>query len=100
MNVVRRGFLATSRLGYERVAQPVIFRSSAQDAHERVMHLLTRLDASPILCRMLKAIHRLTFEDCEISVAGVKLAYPLMLSAGMVKGYGFPSEADALGAVQ
>jgi dihydroorotate dehydrogenase len=30
----------------------------------------------------------------------VKLTYPLMLSAGMVKGLGFQSEADALDAVQ
>ena len=99
MNIVRCGFLAFSRFGYERIARPVIFRSSAQDAHQRTMDLLARLDSSPVLCGMLGAIHHLAFEDRETTVGGVKLAYPLMLSAGMVKGLGFQTETEALDAV-
>ncbi|MEO8608383.1 MAG: hypothetical protein ABI690_10895 [Chloroflexota bacterium] len=100
MNIVRRGFLAASQIGYERVAQPIIFRSSAQDAHERVIRLLARLDSSPVLCGMLKELHNITFDPCETMIGGAKLAYPLMLSAGMVKGHGFQSEAEALEAAQ
>lgn len=99
MNILRRGILGASQFGYERIARPVLFRSSAQTAHERTMDFLSRLDSSSALCGALGLLHNLTSNVCETSVGGVKLAYPLMLSAGMVKGWGFQSETEALGAV-
>jgi dihydroorotate dehydrogenase len=99
MNIARRGFLAANQFAYEHVARPVIFRWSAQDAHQRMVGLLRRLDASPLLCGLLRAAHQAAFEGCETSIGGVKLSYPLMLSAGMVKGLGFQTDADALDAV-
>lgn len=100
MNGLQRACLAVSRFAYERLARPVIFRASAQTAHQRLMRLLGWLDASPILCRLLGSIHRLLFEYQEIEIGGVKLIYPLILAAGMVKGEGFQTETDALAAVE
>jgi dihydroorotate dehydrogenase len=99
MNSFRRACLAVSRFVYERLARPVLFRSSAQTAHHRMMRLLFWLDSSPILCGLLGSIHRLFFENSQTEIGGVKLSFPLILAAGMVKGEGFQSENEALAAV-
>jgi dihydroorotate dehydrogenase len=99
MNVVRRGFLAVNRFSYERLARPLIFHKSAQDSHRQILHILARLDASPLLCALLARIHQATFDRIETFVGGLKLEYPSILAAGMVKGDGFQSEAEALDAV-
>lgn len=99
MNSLRRGILGASQLGYEQIARPILFRSSAQTAHERTMDFLSRLDSLAALCSMLGFLHSITFDVCDTTVGGVKLTYPLMLSAGMVKGWGFQTEAEALDAV-
>jgi dihydroorotate dehydrogenase len=96
MNWLRRGFLAANRVGYERLARPLIFRSSAQIAHTRLLKLLSWLDRSSIL---LNSIHRLAFESREVEVGGVRLPSRFILAAGLVKGEGFEAEADALAAV-
>jgi len=100
MNAAQRGFLAINRFGYESVIRPLLFRMSAQESHRRVLQMLTYLDSSSLLCVLLGRIHRLAFKSCETVVGGVRLHYPLILAAGMVKGEGFHSEAEALDALQ
>jgi dihydroorotate dehydrogenase len=100
MNSFRRISSAASRFIYERLARPVLFRSSAQTAHHRMMRLLSWLDTSPFLCGLLGFIHRLFFENIQTEIGSVKLAFPLILAAGMVKGEGFQSENEALAAVE
>lgn len=99
MNGFRRISLAVSRFVYERLARPVLFRSSAQTAHHRMLSLLSWLDSSVFLCGLLGFIHRLFFENIQAEIGGVKLSFPLILAAGMVKGEGFQSENEALAAV-
>jgi dihydroorotate dehydrogenase len=100
MNTLRRVSLAASSFVYKRLARPVLFRSSAQTAHHRMMRLLSWLDSLPILCRLLGLIHRLFFESQQTEIGGVPLPFPLILAAGMVKGEGFQSEIEALAAVE
>jgi dihydroorotate dehydrogenase len=97
--VIRAAFLQTSDVLYTRLLRPVIFRSSAQTAHERMMRLLRPLDRQRWLCALLGGMHRLAFPDTPVTVGGVTLSAPLILAAGLVKGDGFASEESALAAV-
>jgi dihydroorotate dehydrogenase len=91
-------FLAANRALY-RAARPLIFRQSAQAAHERVIALLRRLDSLTPAQRILRAMHRWAFDPAPVCAGGVNLPYPLILAAGFVKGDGFADEASALQAV-
>jgi dihydroorotate dehydrogenase len=95
---MRAAFLRASDAAYTRLLRPLIFRSSAQTAHERMMRLLRMADRW--FTPALGTIHRLTFADSPVTVGGVTLPAPLILAAGLVKGEGFASEDDALAAVR
>lgn len=84
---------------YERAARPVIFRTSAQHAHERVLDVLRRADDHEAALNLLGWLHRSAFESQRVSVGGVALEHPLILAAGLVKGHGFETESAALEAV-
>ncbi|MEO8392051.1 MAG: hypothetical protein ABI700_03575 [Chloroflexota bacterium] len=92
-------FLALYRLIYERAARPLIFRNSAQDAHQRMISLLTWLDNHAWTHFALRWAHDLAFVEHPLSVGGVQLLHPMILAAGFVKGEGFSDEGDALQAV-
>jgi dihydroorotate dehydrogenase len=92
--------LTVSRIGYEGVFRPLLFRQSAQESHQRILRLLAQLDTTSVLSAFLGATHKLAFEPCQVTVGGVGLPYPFMLAAGMVKGAGFQTEIEALDAVQ
>ncbi len=94
---MRAAFLHSSDLLYTRLLRPVIFRSSAQTAHERLMRLLRIADRW--FYPLLGSVHRLAFAATPVTVGGVTLPAPLILAAGLVKGDGFESEAAALAAV-
>jgi dihydroorotate dehydrogenase len=81
-----------------RLLRPLIFRSSAQTAHERRIRLLRLLDRP----RGPGASARCTGwrRTMPVTIGGVTLAAPLILAAGLVKGDGFASEEDALAAVR
>ncbi len=100
MNSFQLVCLAISQFAYEWLARPVLFRSSAQTAHHRMMRLLAWLDSSAVLCRLLGSIHHLLFEGQKTAIGTTHLPYPLILAAGMVKGEGFQCETDALAAVE
>jgi dihydroorotate dehydrogenase len=95
---MRAACLRASDFAYIRLLRPLIFRSSAQTAHERMMRLLRMADRW--FTPPLGAVHRLTFADSPVTVGGVTLPAPLILAAGLVKGDGFGSEDDALAAVR
>jgi dihydroorotate dehydrogenase len=94
-----RLFLALYRLIYERVALPLIFRDSAQVAHQRMIRLLMWLDDHSWTYFALKWAHDLAFVERPLVIGGVRLLHPLILAAGFVKGEGFANESDALLAV-
>ncbi len=98
--MANRAFLAANHLLYRRIARPVIFRGSAQRAHEQILKLLRWLDQQDSLQGILEKFHDAALDVCPVNVGGVELASPLMLAAGFVKGVGFDGEDAALAAVQ
>ncbi len=97
---MRSAFLALYRLIYERIVRPLLFRGSAQQSHERILRLLAWLDDHSAAHVLLRWAHALAFAESPVEVGGVRLARPLMLAAGFVKGEGFASEDEALSAAQ
>lgn len=98
MNLLRRGFLRTTALGYSAI-RPLIFANDAQTSHEKVIKLLARADASDKLCALADFTHRTGYPQNEIYTGDVTLTQRTMLAAGFVKGHGFASEEAALAAV-
>lgn len=74
----------------------VLFRRPAQEAHEAALRLFRLLDDLPLAAAMASALHNLTFSDTAIEVGGLRLPQRLILAAGLVKGLGFPDEAEAM----
>lgn len=103
MNVLRffitLPLLSALKLAYRDLTRPLIFRLSAQDAHERMLELLRFAD-QPLPSALLHSLHALTFEPVPTTVGGVTLVSPLILAAGLVKGDGFANEAEALAEVE
>jgi len=96
--VIRSIFLKTYSIGYEWLARPIIFRASAQTAHEQMKGCLRLLDRMP--APVIEAARRLSLPHHPVIVGGVTLDSPLILAAGLVKGDGFDSEEAALQAMQ
>ena len=74
----------------------VMFRFSAQRAHNIVIALLRRLDNSPAAIRLARRLHASTFDSQPVAVGGTQLSHPLILAAGLVKGDGFQCEESAI----
>ncbi|MBN1564030.1 MAG: hypothetical protein JXA10_09325 [Anaerolineae bacterium] len=98
--MLRSALLRVSNPIYTEYMRPVIFRSSAQKAHERMMHLLRWADYQAWLDTLFGVGQALTLPNQPITTGGVTLNRPFMLAAGLVKGDGFTSEDAALAAVQ
>lgn len=97
--MLRNLTLQGNQLGY-RLIRPVVFRRSAQKAHEDILRLLRIADANVLVQATIRTLHRHSFAAQPTRVGGVDLPFPLMLAAGFVKGMGFSTEADALQAVR
>jgi dihydroorotate dehydrogenase len=93
--IARAAFLRANAALYAGLARPVIFRSSAQTAHERLLRWLRWADERSWLVALMGGAHRLAFAPDPVEVGGVTLPAPLILAAGVVKGDGFESEQDA-----
>lgn len=98
MNPLRRMFVKANSAAY-RAVRPLIFRQSAQDAHQNLMQLLERADDSNLLCGAADTLHQLSFAKLSIEVGGARLNHPFILAAGFVKGCGFTTEDEALQAI-
>lgn len=85
--------------GIYMVIRPLLFQQSAQNAHENILHLLAKLDDSPIAQWLLKRVYTISFPHKPIRVGDVSFDHPFILAAGFVKGLGFENEDDALHAV-
>lgn len=92
--------LTLYRLAYERVARPLIFRGSAQSAHEVALRLLSWCDRVGPVCSLLGLVRRPMLKSEPVEAGGARLPSPLILAAGFVKGRGFADEGVALQAVQ
>ncbi len=82
-----------------RMLLPLTLRTDAQTAHNRFMRALCVLDKLPGSGSVAGLIGRMQPHQ-PISVGGVGLPHPLILSAGLVKGLGFRLEGEALLAVK
>jgi dihydroorotate dehydrogenase len=98
MSLMRSSFLASYAAFYQRSARGILFRRAAQQAHEDLLEWLAWLDNHPWTHRLLSSVHHRSFAEKTVGVGGVRLPYPLILAAGLVKGQGFDSEEDALNA--
>ena len=99
ISMANAAFLALNRALYG-AARPLIFRGTAQHAHEQAVEFMRRLDGSEFAVSMLRRVHDLAFDCQPVTVGGVNLPYPIMLAAGFVKGDGFADEDAALAAVE
>jgi dihydroorotate dehydrogenase len=98
----QRGRGALLRLydaSYRRLARPLIFRLSAQRAHQQMHVWLRRMDGQAWLLPLLGALRGAIQPPAPVAVGGTTLESPLILAAGLVKGDGFASEEEALAAV-
>ena len=85
--------------GYRQLNKHLIFKTSAQEAHESVIGMLRFLERFPLTSTVAGGLRRATFTASPTEVGGVRLSHPLILAAGFVKGDGFKSEAEALSAL-
>lgn len=84
------------RAGYG-VLRPLLFRKTPEAAHQTALRMLGYLDHAPFIPRVMGWCVR---TPAPVTVGGVVLESPVMVAAGLVKGRGFASEEDALGAVR
>lgn len=83
---------------FNRMATRHFLRKPPERAHESALRHLRYLDKHP---RLLAALaNRFPKESWPVEVGGVQLDSPLILAAGLVKGDGFASEAEAMDAVR
>lgn len=96
----RRIVLALGDRGYVEVARPLLFRSSAQTTHARLLRWLRWADAFPGLPALLATLRGVSMPLSPIDAGGVRLESPFIVAAGLVKGDGFAGETEALTAVE
>lgn len=95
----RTALLRLYDAGYRHLARPLIFRMSAQQAHQQMHAWLRRADGQTWLLPLLGALRGVIQPPVAVNVGGTTLESPLILAAGLVKGDGFASEEEALAAV-
>jgi dihydroorotate dehydrogenase len=78
---------------------PLTLRTDAQTAHDQFIAALRWADNNALGQWAASRLGAWTLPAAPVTVGGVTLPYPLILSAGLVKGDGFEDEAAALGAV-
>ncbi len=85
---------------YSGLNKVLIFRSSAQRAHDIIIEILRLVERFPFAIRLAQAVHSIYWQDYPVIVGGVKLSHRLILAAGLVKGDAFNDEETALNAVE
>ena len=85
-----------------RPAAAVIARTDAMTAHARTISLMRALDDLGPAVAVAQALSDAALPKPRqpVLVGGVYLPYPTILAAGLVKGDGFSTEAEALAAVR
>ncbi len=95
----RRWLLTALDAVYQLLNRRLIFRASAQVAHERVTRLLRRLDRIHIVVALAGILRRVIFVEAPTAVGRAHISQRLILAAGFVKGDGFADESAALQAL-
>lgn len=90
--------LSAYQLAWHPVAW-LVRRTDPQVAHARTIRLLRGADRSRTLAGLAGLVNHLALPARPTWVGGVRLPHPVILAAGLVKGDGFASEAEALAAV-
>ncbi len=99
MNDQRRaGVLRLAALMWKPVGH-LVRGPDAQVGHARTVAALRRADGDPKLLAAAWRLNQAAFPERRSRVGGVTLPHPLVVAAGLVKGDGFASEAEALAAV-
>lgn len=96
---MRKHLLKLIDKAYQYFLRPIIFRQSAQEAHDKVLSMLTQADNNPLIVKIAPWVHSILYEKKCIHVGDVTLDFPIIISAGLVKGRGFATEKQALNAV-
>ena len=96
----RRWLLRAIDALYQVINRHIIFRQSAQEAHERVIRLLSLLERIPFAIIAARFLHTVCFSKRSTEVGGAKLSQRMILAAGLVKGEGFVNEEVAMRAVK
>ena len=85
---------------YKFLNQSIIFRKSAEEAHEQVIDLLRSLARIPLSVSFARFLRKVTFSKNAVEVGEVTLSQRLILAAGLLKGDGIASAVEALRAVE
>ncbi len=96
----RRWLLRCLDGGYHAFSRRLLFRISAQRAHELMLRTLLIGERLPFTVAIAKLLRSLCHAPKPTEVGGVQLSQPLIVAAGLVKGRGFADEAAALRALQ
>jgi dihydroorotate dehydrogenase len=96
MNLLQQAVLLSNHYGYQQ-ARKYMFKLSAQKAHNVLLTVLTKADASPRLIRLARWINEVAFTKRPVGIGGVALNYPFIVAAGLVKGMGFVDETEGMG---
>lgn len=83
-----------------RPAAALIARTDATSAHARTISLMRAVDGLAPVVAGAQALSGSATPKRPVVVGGVHLPYPVILAAGLVKGDGFATEAEALAAVR
>ena len=82
-----------------KLALPLILRTDTQPAHEQTISGLRWADDNVLARWSVERLGAWTLPQDPVTVGGVTLPSPMIVSAGFVKGDGFTDEAAALAAV-
>jgi dihydroorotate dehydrogenase len=82
-----------------RPAASVIARTDAQRAHAGTVELMRQCDRLGPLTSLVGVVGHSVRSHQPTHVGRVRLAQPIIVAAGLVKGDGFPDETDAMNAV-
>lgn len=82
-----------------KITRPLAMATDVETAHRQFIEALRLMDNQPLLWGMASGLGALSRPRAPLTVGGVTLQRPLMLSAGMIKGDGFETEEEALAAV-
>ena len=96
---LKKLLLTALDVGYRQLNKHLIFKTSAQEAHESIIGLLRFLERFSLTSTVAGGLHWIAFTASPTDVGGVRLSHPLILAAGFIKGDGFKSEAEALSAL-
>ena len=96
----RRFLLSGYDVLYKLIVRPLLFSVSSAVSHALLIRFLRWCDHSLLLVFLFSLLRLMTMRSINFVAGNVKLAHPLIVAAGLVKGDGFASEDEAWRALQ